>query len=143
MFIYEVKDIELLPICLGFNSKQAKYLLKNANQANGSLQHIAESFSVNIKVESCMYFPFTLRNVMHCGSQAGNDKEWAQNNEENTHFKLSVNRYAVMGIYCFSMKIEIIIEMLSLFSEFPKKKCSAMLMFFSRLLSELALHQIS
>lgn len=62
-------------MCLGFNGSQAKFLLKNANQANGSLQHIAESFSVNIKVESCMCLPFVLKSVIHYGSQTGNDKE--------------------------------------------------------------------
>lgn len=29
-----------------------------------------------------------LKSVMLYGSETGNDKEWAQNNEENIHFKL-------------------------------------------------------
>lgn len=35
-----------------------------------------------------------------------------------------------MGIYCFSLKIEMINGMLSLFSEFANKKCSAVLLMF-------------
>lgn len=87
----------------------------------------AESFSLNSKKEFCMSLAFPLKSATHYGSEAGNDQEWAQNSEENLHFKSFVMLIGTppWGYTAFSLKIKIRNRVLPLFSEFAKKKCNS------------------